>query len=98
MKFNCRNGLPHSYETMTDPETGEFCDFKTQVWEICVLCGDKVKWNKNPYTGRINNKGYLEAHIREFAQPYGRTGKVFEMLYGDPNKIDIKKKGTNANV
>ena len=91
----CKGSLPHQYETYTAPD-GTVCDFKNQLIEICVICGDKVRWNK-ARSGRIDTKEYLQAHIREFAQPYGRTGKIYEMLYGNPNKMNIWKKGTNAN-
>jgi hypothetical protein len=97
MKYGCKGSLPHQYETKIASD-GTVCDFQNVLYETCVICGDEVKWNKNKYTGRLDSKEYLQAHIREFAQPYGRTGKVYEMLYGKPlSEKQLRVKGTNAN-
>lgn len=94
MNYGCKNGLPHQFETYVAPD-GTVCDFSQTLYEICVLCGKRVEWNKNKRTGRVDSKEYLEAHIREFCQPYGRTGRVWEILYGDPTKYKMTTKGTN---
>jgi hypothetical protein len=94
MNYGCNNSLPHDFTTLIDKETGKPCDFINAIWEICIRCGKKMKWNKDGY-GRINNKDYLDYHIRDFAQPYGRTRKVYEMIYGKPK--EITQKGNNGD-
>lgn len=98
MSFNfpkCKGGLPHSYETYIAAD-GTVCDFRNELQEVCIICGDRTKWRKNKRTGRVDNAEYVNAHIREFAQPYGRTGHVYEMLYGKPlTDKQLRKKGTN---
>ena len=69
----------------------KYCDFlqildnHEVVVEICKECGRKIIYNKRD--GRIDNAKYLKDHIRQFAQPFGRTRKVFEELYG---KVGVK--------
>jgi hypothetical protein len=93
----CKGGLPHDYQTDTAKDS-TVLDFSNVLYERCVLCGDRKRWIKDQRTGRMRHeKEYAEAHIRDFAQPYGRTGQVYEMLYGNPNKRDLTTKGTNAN-
>lgn len=53
------------------------------ILEVCRECKKKVKTKKGS-DSRINNKQYLKTHIRDTAQPHGRTGKVFKKLYGEP--------------
>lgn len=66
-----------------------FCDFTlsrdlpdAQV-EVCTKCGKKVVYFKDIRTGRIDNKKYLRDHIRDTVQPFGRTRKLFLMIYGE---------------
>jgi hypothetical protein len=54
---------------------------------------DRKRYNKDN-AGRIDNKQYLADHQRDFAQPHGRTGKLYEQLYGKPK--DFRIKGTNT--
>lgn len=51
--------------------------------EVCKLCGKKNVYPKSKPLGNSGNKEYLAAHPREFAQPYGRTDKLFRQLYGE---------------
>jgi hypothetical protein len=63
-----------------------YCDF-TLVHEdagakveCCIYCGRKEIYRK--VNGRTDNIKYLKMHIRNFAQPYGASRKVFEEIYG----------------
>ena len=65
----------------------KYCDFnvllenaKVQV-EVCVRCGKKVIYHKGA-GGRVDNPKYLRDHVRHFAQPFGKTRRVFEEIYG----------------
>lgn len=51
--------------------------------EICKVCKFQLVTTKDIKTGRINNKEYLKHHIRDTAQPNGRTGKIFNKYYGE---------------
>lgn len=79
MTNRCKGGEPHDYQTRTD-EHGNLLDFADCKWEICVRCGDKIRWQKDGQ-GRVDNVAYLEAHIRNFCQPWGATRKTFIKLY-----------------
>lgn len=63
-----------------------WCDFKPLldnedvVKEVCRFCNKYMYYNK--VDGRIDNKRYFRAHIRDFCQPYGVTRKIFIDLYG----------------
>lgn len=48
--------------------------------EVCNICNKKFRWNKC-YKGRIDNKRYLEAHIRNFCQRFGATKRVYYKVY-----------------
>jgi predicted Rdx family selenoprotein len=50
------------------------------ILEICVECKKKVL-NRKDKNGRVNNKKYLKEHIRDTAQPNGRTAKIFNKYY-----------------
>jgi len=49
--------------------------------EICREC-KKQLITKKDRLGRIDNDLYLKEHVRDTAQPGGRTGKIFERFYG----------------
>lgn len=51
--------------------------------EVCKECHRKLITRKDTRTGRIDNRKYLKEHIRDTAQPHGRTGKIFKKYYGD---------------
>ena len=50
------------------------------IVEKCKLCGEEKRYNK--VEGKIDNKAYLKDHARDFCQPSGRTGDLFNKLYG----------------
>jgi hypothetical protein len=61
--------------------------------ERCKICRKIVTFTKERWTGRIDNNRYLKEHIRNFAQPWGRTGNQYRRIYGnpDPRKFAYKK-------
>lgn len=86
MSYGCKGNLPHKYETVAED--------KTIICEVCILCNNKKVYNKVEL-GRIDSKEYMKEHARDFVQPNGKTGKLFEQLYGKPQ--DMRKKGTSAD-
>lgn len=64
----------HKYQLIR--ETGE------AIIEVCSRCKKKLITKKCRKTGRIDNKKYLKEHAVEFAQPRGRTSKLYEKHYG----------------
>ena len=64
----------HDYRTIIDSEDGKR--------EVCVECKHQLSTKKDAKTGRIDNKKYLKEHVRDTAQPFGRTGKTFNKYYG----------------
>jgi len=72
MNYGCRYGMPHDLKPLQD--TGRV------KWEVCIICTKKFRWNK-AYKGRIQNKAYLEAHIRNFAQRFGPTKRIYHKIY-----------------
>ena len=72
MNCGCKAGLPHDYRPTNDGPT--------LLSETCVICGDRQKWNKDE-RGRVANKDYLEAHIRDFCQPTGPHAQLYYLLY-----------------
>lgn len=79
-RYGCRYGLPHDMKIIHENP-----QFK---WEVCMECNKKFRWNKG-YKGRIDNKKYLEVHIRNFAQKFGATKEVYNRVY-NPEKCIIK--------
>lgn len=75
-RFGCRWGMPHDFVQLKDAPT-----FKV---ERCRLCGLRKRWNKG-YKGRIENQEYLQAHVRQYAQKFGSTKRVFMKLYRKEN-------------
>ncbi len=76
----CRFGQAHDFVRLG--ETPQ------QTWEQCKICGIKKKWNKG-YRGRIANTEYLKAHVRQFAQDFGSTKRVYMKIY-KPEQTIIK--------
>lgn len=72
MNYGCKNGLPHDLKPLHET--------KQIKWEVCELCGRKFRWNK-AYKGRVQNKEYLEAHARNFAQRLGKTKRLYHQIY-----------------
>lgn len=80
--YGCIYGLPHNLK----PDK----EFKDVKYEVCILCNKRFRWNKD-YKGRVDNKKYLEAHARSFAQRFGRTKQLYMKLY-KPEECVIKVK------
>lgn len=78
-RFGCRWGQPHDLQRLGENQG--------QIWERCNLCGKTFRWNKG-YKGRIENIEYLRAHVRQYAQEFGSTKRVYMKLYS-PNKTTI---------
>ena len=72
MRYGCKYGLPHDLKTTHENPQ--------QKWEVCVICNKKFRWNKG-YKGRIQNDEYLKEHIRNFAQRFGATKRIYHKLY-----------------
>jgi len=73
----------HTYKLIRENPDGRL--------EICKVCKHKLRTQKDPKTGRIDNKKYLKEHIADTAQPTGVTAKVFGKLYGEAPK-DLRYK------
>ncbi len=78
-RFGCRWGQPHDLKRLGENPH--------QIWERCVLCNKNFHWNKG-YRGRLENAEYLRAHVRQYAQNFGSTKRVYMKLY-NPNKTKI---------
>lgn len=78
--YGCRDGMPHELEHLSDTRQAK--------WEVCRRCSRKFRWTKG-FKGRINNVEYLKAHARNYAQPGGRTNRIYQKLY-NPEKCVIK--------
>lgn len=69
--------------------------------EVCVNCGKKVVYNKDP-RGRVDKSKYLRDHIRDTVQPYGKTERLFFEIYGEKIFLEfqrkIAKKKTKAEI
>lgn len=50
--------------------------------ETCEQCSKRMVWKKDEF-GRMDNRAYLRAHLRSFAQPHGETAKAFAMAFGE---------------
>ena len=64
----------HDYEHIVETNTG--------IVEVCKICKKRLLTKKDK-DGRIDNTAYAKEHIRDFAQPYGATKKIFEQVYGN---------------
>lgn len=71
-RFGCRFGQPHDFVQLKDTPHATF--------ERCRLCRVYKRWNKG-YKGRINNTEYLKDHVRQYAQKFGATKRVYNKLY-----------------
>jgi hypothetical protein len=79
-RFGCRFGVPHDMIQISDTPTVRV--------EKCRICQKRFRWPKG-YKGRVHNAEYLQAHVRQFAQPHGTTRRVYAKLY-TPEKCIIK--------
>lgn len=59
------------------------------VIEGCKLCNKKLIYYKRD--GKINEAEYYYDHIRDFAQPYGSTAKIFDRIYGKRGAMAVRK-------
>ena len=71
--YGCRNHLPHDLSI-------KVYDGERLLVEQCKLCGKKVRFLKH-FKGRTDNRAYLEAHSRNFAQRGGRTHRLYMKIY-----------------
>lgn len=78
-RFGCKFGKPHDF--VPTKET------KTYKIERCQICNVRRKWNKG-FHGRVDNPKYLKDHVRNFAQEFGATKRVYNKLY-HPEKTII---------
>jgi len=56
-------------------------------YEVCRICNKKFRWKKG-YKGRIDNVAYLKAHVRNYAQKFGATKRVYYRV-NSPEKLKI---------
>lgn len=92
--------MKHYHDYVTRELNGQLLDFKNCKWEVCAICGDKVKWKKDT-KGRVDNTEYLKAHLRNFCQPWGRTRKDFIRIYHPQMskiKLCLSKKCAKKNI
>ncbi len=80
MKYGCRGGQPHEF-------TGIFENKSIKI-EVCRRCNVKKRYNKRA-KGRIDNLAYLKDHTRQFAQPNGKTKRIYNKIY-KPELMTIK--------
>ena len=73
----------HNYKIINDNNDGRL--------EICVECKKRLITKKGK-GGRVDNRKYLKEHLRETAQPTGKTSKVFNKYYGKEAGIISKFK------
>lgn len=78
--YGCRNRMPHDLEKLYENSVVKV--------EVCKRCGKKVRFRKY-FKGRVDNRAYLEAHARNFAQSWGRTKRLYYKIY-HPEKCVIK--------
>lgn len=71
--LGCRyRGIPHDWKTIHE---------NMQVkWEVCQICGRKERWVKG-YRGRTDNNKYLKSHVRNYAQKFGATKRIYHKIY-----------------
>ncbi len=77
-RFGCRWGMPHDFKQI---HVG-----KTYKVEKCLLCGVRKRWNFG-FKGRVDNPEYLKDHVRQFAQKFGSTRRVYNKLYRPEKSI-----------
>jgi hypothetical protein len=79
--YGCKSRLPHDF-------IHKYEDSRIKI-EICKICGKNVRFKKH-YKGRTDNRAYLEAHARNFAQKNGRTRRLYMKIhYSNKCKIII---------
>lgn len=78
--YGCRWRMPHDLHKVFEND-------RLKV-EQCHVCGKKVRFKKH-YKGRVDNRAYLEAKARSFAQKWGRTKRLWYKV-NEPSKLIIK--------
>jgi len=64
--------------------------------EVCEACNHRVTYKK--CDKGMDNKKYLQDHVRDFCQPYGPTRRVYLECYGEKRiKENEKKRREVAN-
>lgn len=66
--------MSHEHDYVIIRKTGD------GMLEVCSEC-KKRNIIRNDLKGRIDNKQYLKDHVRDTAQPHGRTSKIFNKYY-----------------
>ena len=74
----CRFGQVHDMERLGENPQ--------QIWERCKICGKTFHWGKGTKE-RIDSPEYLKAHVRQFAQDFGSTKRVYMKLYKPEKSI-----------
>ena len=78
--LGCRyRGIPHDMRVLWENPHSKA--------EVCQICGTRKRYNKG-YKGRINNAEYLKDHVRNFAQKWGATKRIYNKIY-QPEKTII---------
>ena len=79
--LGCRFGQPHDLHIVAQNDHVK--------WEVCWICNKRFRFNKG-YKGRVDNKEYLKAHVRNFCQKFGATRRVYMKVYNpEQTKITI---------
>lgn len=58
------------------------------VVEACTICQKKLIYYKRD--GKINEAEYYRDHLRDFAQPYGSTAKIFYRIHGKRGRASVR--------
>lgn len=58
-------------------------DYADALVEVCLDCGKDLIYNKAK-DGAIDNARYYKDHLRDFAQPTGKTAGIYNKFYGKP--------------
>lgn len=87
-----QGGWKRSYKCEKD-ENGyhdpfQIASLEDAVIEWCRLCRRKLIYYKRG--DKINEAAYYNDHIRDFAQPYGGTAKVFYRIYGKRGRASVR--------
>jgi len=77
--LGCKHrGVPHDLIIIHENENAK--------WEQCKICGKRFRWNKW-FKGRTDNKEYLKIHVRDFAQKFGATKRIYNKIYNQSKMI-----------
>ncbi len=63
-------------------------DYPDALVEVCLDCGSDLIYKKAP-DGSMDNGRYYTEHLKDFAQPTGKTAGIYAKFYGKP-KPDTK--------